>query len=132
MPAILLLLLSLLVSPKTPAKAPKFGITATPHYCAFSCDIRVNFTVPRHEDNRWLILSWSDVMVAGGHSGISQINLDGDLAPLYFERFLPALPEGVYNIAIQLFRKEQEQRSNYADVMVYVGVLPEAIPGGKK
>lgn len=100
----------------------KVMLSVTPKVCLPLCTIRSTTVIERHADNRWLVLSWSDVADASGFAGQSHISLDGQDSPIEFVRDLKDVPKGAYLVASQLFRNGKQV--GYADQMVYVGVSP--------
>lgn len=112
----------------TAESQPNVALKVRPKFCQSPCDANVLIAVPKHPDNRFMELSWADVMTANGIHASSRINLNGADEVVYHERFLVGLPQGVYNVAIQLFRNYSRERVGYDEYLLYVGIVPDTPP----
>lgn len=67
------------------------------------CTLSAIVKVANHSDNRILAISWySDDPT--GQSGLSEIVLEGDQAPVIFDKMIKELPKGAYTVYANLLR----------------------------
>ena len=100
-------------------------LRVSPRFCLPPCTLTLTIHVPRHKDNRWLVLYWSDVRYVSGYGGGSNIPLQGEASQTQFVRELKDIPEGAYLVAAQLHRINLGNPVGYEEMMVYVGTAPE-------
>lgn len=98
-------------------------LSVTPMVCQPPCTLRMVVRIEKHPDNRWLVLSWCDVVDFAGTCGSSTMQLEGETM-VDRSDLAKDLPKGVYNVSAQLFRKNYENRVGNDEKVVYVGVNP--------
>jgi len=76
----------------------KIALRVTPNVSSAPSNVIVRATVPKHADNRWLLVEAD----SGAFYRSSAIQLDGENAPLVTEFRFNNLPSGEYTVAAVL------------------------------
>lgn len=99
-------------------------LSLLPRTCMSPCTVSANIIITRDTHNRFLVISWSDVLLANGESGQSHIQLNGDEGHSDYTRDVVDLPKGTYLFAAQLFRNQNQTAVGYDEKLVYVETEP--------
>ena len=89
----------------TTGASEKLALRVTPNVSSAPSTVIVKATVARNSDNRWLLIEAD----SGAFFRSSEIQLDGDKAPLVTEIRLPNLPGGEYTVVAILRNSMGEQ-----------------------
>lgn len=89
-----LTIIGLLSASRTTGASEKLALRVTPNVSNAPSTVIVRATVARNSDNRWLLIEAD----SGEFLRSSEIQLDGDRAPLVTEIRLPNLPGGQYTV----------------------------------
>jgi hypothetical protein len=104
-PLAALTIIGMLSASGTTGASEKLTLRVTPNVSSAPSTVIVKATVARNSDNRWLLIEAD----SGDFFRSSEIQLDGDKAPLVTEIRLPNLPGGEYTIVATLRDSMGEQ-----------------------
>jgi hypothetical protein len=94
-----------MLSASTTDASEKLTLRVTPNVSSAPSTVIVKATVARNSDNRWLLIEAD----SGAFFRSSEIQLDGERAPLVTEIRLPNLPGGEYTVVAILRNSMGEQ-----------------------
>jgi len=100
-----LTIIGMLSASGTTGASEKLALRVTPNVSSAPSTVIVKATVTRNSDNRWLLIEAD----SGAFFRSSEIQLDGDKAPLVTEIRLPNLPGGEYTVVAILRNSMGEQ-----------------------
>lgn len=100
-----LTIIGMLSASGTTDASEKLALRVTPNVSSAPSTVIVKATVARNSDNRWLLIEAD----SGAFFRSSEIQLDGDKAPLVTEIRLPNLPGGEYTVVAILRNSMGEQ-----------------------
>jgi hypothetical protein len=100
-----LTIIGMLSASGTTGASDKLALRVTPNVSSAPSTVIVKATVARNSDNRWLLIEAD----SGAFFRSSEIQLDGDKAPLVTEFRLPNLPGGEYTVVAILRNSMGEQ-----------------------
>jgi hypothetical protein len=98
-------IIGMLSASGTTGASEKLALRVTPNVSSAPSTVIVKATVARNSDNRWLLIEAD----SGAFFRSSEIQLDGDKAPLVTEIRLPNLPGGEYTVVAILRNSMGEQ-----------------------
>jgi hypothetical protein len=88
---------------------PRLAMRLPSHFATAPADMQVTLRIPRHPDNRLVVLRWDSP--DGGDAGRSDQSLDGDASPPLVVRTLRRLSAGHYEIEGALYGEAYQVRA---------------------
>lgn len=80
--------------------ATPISINTHGRFLTSPCDILLSVHIVSNPENRWLVLTWESDHL----SGESDVQLDGDKAPVIIDRWIPNAPTGDYAVQATLIQ----------------------------